>query len=336
MDDERAELVKGPLAPETPRAVRLRPTPADRIFRILTGGAGLVSLAIVGTTAGALLLYARPALNVAGPWHFLVSSGWVPAQGVLGVGGLLVGSMLVAGLALSVGLPIGLATAIFANEYAPPRLRRLLVPVMDLLAALPSIVFGMWGYFALQPHLLGTARWLGTYLSVLPVFRLGPGAASRPSALADSVFVAGVVVGAMIVPVIASITRDVLNRCPREECEAALALGGSRWGMIRNVLLPFGRAGIVGAALLGFGRAAGETIAIALIVTSVSAGLQVHVLQTGGGSVGAFIVDQFGNAGAGVAQSGLVAAGLAIFGLSVLVTIGARAIAGRAAIRAAR
>jgi phosphate transport system permease protein len=306
------------------------------VFRAAAAGAGLVSLGVVGTTAFFLFLYARPALSVAGPWHFLVSTAWSPQARAIGVGGLLAGSVLIAGIGLAVGLPIALAAAIFVNEYAPPWLRRLMVPLMDLLAALPSLVFGMWGFFALQPYLVGPARWLGTYLSAIPVFRLTPQAAGRPAALASSAFVAGVVVGVMIMPVIASITRDVLARCPRDQCEAALALGGSRWGMVRDVLLPFGRAGMVGATLLGFGRAAGETIAIALIVAPLAPQLHTHVLEAGGGSVGAFIVTQFGEGGAGLARSGLVAAGLALFVLTLLVTIAARSIVGRASLRAAR
>ena len=305
------------------------------MFRAAAAGAGLVSLGVVGTTAFFLILYARPALGVAGPWHFLVSSAWSPQARAIGVGGLLAGSVLIAGIALAVGLPIALAAAIFVNEYAPPWLGRLMVPLMDLLAALPSLVFGMWGFFALQPYLVGPARWLGTYLSAIPIFRLTPQAAGRPGVLASSIFVAGVVVGVMIVPVIASIARDVLKRCPRDQCEAALALGGSRWGMVRDVLLPFGRTGIVGATLLGFGRAAGETIAIALVVAPLAPQLQTHVLEPGGGSVGAFIVTQFGEGGAGLARSGLVAAGLALFVLTLLVTIAARWIVGRASLRAA-
>ncbi|HEY2668027.1 MAG TPA: phosphate ABC transporter permease subunit PstC [Actinomycetota bacterium] len=306
------------------------------MFRVVAGGAGLVSLSVVGATAFFLLLYALPALNLAGPWHFLVSSAWSPQARAIGVGGLLAGSVLIAGIGLAVGLPIALATAIFVNEYAPPWLRRLTVPLMDLLAALPSLVFGMWGFFSLQPHVVGPARWLGTYLSAIPVFRLTPQAAGRPAALASSVFVAGVVVGVMVVPVIASITRDVLARCPRDQCEAVLALGGTRWGMVRDVLLPFGRTGIVGATLLGFGRAAGETIAIALILAPLGPQLQTHVLEAGGGSVGAFIVTRFGESGAGLARSGLVAAGLALFVSTLLVTVVARSIVARASVRAPR
>ena len=169
---------------------------------------------------------------------------------------------MIAIIALAVGVPLGVSMALFINEYAPAALRRPLTSVIDLLAALPSILFGMWGLFALSNRLAPIAKFLGDHLSVLPFF-----AHRQRAALAQSSFVAGVVVGIMIIPIIASVSRDVMAQAPREQCEGALALGGTRWGMIREVILPFGRSGIVGATLLGFGRALGETIAVALVIS---------------------------------------------------------------------
>ncbi len=153
--------------------------------------------------------------------------------------------------------------ALFINEYAPARLRRILTSVIDLLAALPSILFGIWGFKALQGDLVPIAKFLTDHFSALPFFELSSSTAS----LSQSSFVAGVVVGFMILPIICSVSRDVMAQVPRDQCEGALALGGTRWGMIREVILPYGRNGIVGAALLGFGRALGETIAVALIIS---------------------------------------------------------------------
>src|SRR5262249_55245592 len=152
------------------------------------------------------------------------------------------------------------------------------------LAALPSLLFGMWGFFALKNRLTGIAGWLTAHLSAIPLFRLSDSKAS----LVQSSFNAGVVVGIMIIPIICSVSRDVLAPAPREQCEGALALGGTRWGMIRAVILPFGRSGIVGATLLGFGRALGETIAVTLII-SLSLDANWNILERGAGSIAALI-----------------------------------------------
>jgi phosphate transport system permease protein len=215
--------------------------------------------------------------------------------------------------------------ALFINEYAPPKIRNPLTSVIDLLAALPSLLFGMWGFFALQSRLVPAARWLADHLGAIPIFSL-----TRPDAvLAQSSFVAGIVVGIMIIPIITSVSRDVMAQCPREQCEGALALGGTRWGMIRDVILPFGRSGIIGAALLGFGRALGETIAVALIISIVFKA-NFNILERGAGSVAALIATRFGEASS-LERSGLVAAGLALFIVTFGVSLLARKIVGRAA-----
>ena len=184
---------------------------------------------------------------------------WNPGLGHFGVLGLLEGTLIIATVAMLIAVPLGVAMALFINEYAPARLRRPLTSMIDLLAALPSLLFGIWGFFALQKHLVPVSHFLGSHLSVLPFLKINEG-----SSLTDSSFVAGFVVSIMIMPIITSVTRDVMAQVPREQCEGALALGGTRWGMIREVILPFARGGIVGASLLGFGRALGETIAVAL------------------------------------------------------------------------
>jgi len=254
---------------------------------------------------------------------FFTHSVWNNANGNFGVYGLLVGTVLIAAIALTIAVPISLATAIFINEYAPGRVRRLLVSAIDLLAALPSLIFGLWGLFALEKYLIGPSKWMGSHLSAIPIFQF---TSVQPS-LSRSVFIAGVVVGLMIIPVVTSVSRDVMAQVPRELCEGALALGGTRWGMVRQVILPFGRSGIVGAALLGFGRALGETIAVALIL-SMSPQVNWHVLETNGGSIAGWIATQFGEANS-VGRSGLIAAGLALFMLTLTVNATARVIVKR-------
>jgi phosphate transport system permease protein len=223
-----------------------------------------------------------------------------------------------------VAVPISLATAVFVNEYAPSRVRFFLVSMIDLLAAVPSIVFGMWGFFALGNQLTGPARWMGDHLSAIPLFDTS----SNPGQLGQSAFIAGCVVGIMIVPIITSISRDVMAQVPRELCEGALALGGSRWGMVRDVVLPFGAPGIVGAILLGFGRALGETIAVAVIIALVYP-VNWQVLTQGAGSVAAMIAIRFSEADSrGI--SALIAAGLALFVMTLVVNGLARFVVSRA------
>jgi phosphate transport system permease protein len=296
---------------------------ADRIFHGVAGAAAGTSLIIICTTAFFLAWGARDALSKTGIWSFVSGSVWNASAGRFGVGGVLVGTVLIALVALLVAVPLGLGLALYVNEYAPPWLRRPLTSAVDLLAALPSLIFGMWGLFALQGPLVGFAQFFADHLSAVPFFR-----AEHGDALSKSGFIGGVVVGLMILPVVTSVTRDVMSQCPREQCEGALALGGSRWGMIRSVLLPFSRSGMVGAILLGFGRALGETIAVAILV-AFQIEANTRVLTTGGGSISELIAVKFGEAKP-LEMSALIAAGFALFLVTLVVNLGARTIVRRA------
>jgi phosphate transport system permease protein len=229
--------------------------------------------------------------------------------------------MVIAVIALVVALPVAVGTALFINEYAPARVAGGLVPLVDLLAAVPSLVYGMWGLYWLQPHLEGTTRWLSVHLGFIPIFNT-----SRP-VFGSSMFVAGLVVALMVVPIITSVSREVMAQVPKTSCEGALALGGSRWGMIRRVVLPFGRSGIIGAAMLGLGRALGETIAIALIL-SFDFRITPHVLEPGGGSIAGLIANFFPEAGDN-GRTALIAAGLVLFVVTLLVNMVARVVVNR-------
>jgi phosphate transport system permease protein len=299
------------------------PTAGDRVFRIVVTGAAwsvLVILALIGTF---LSHQAWPALHDAGR-HFFTVFEWDPdGTGRFGIAAVLAGTVTIALLALVLALPVSLGTALFVNEYAPRRLSGALTTLIDLLAAIPSLIFGMWGLTYLQPHLEGTSRWLSDHLGFVPLF-----STSRP-VFGSSMFVCGLVVALMIVPIITSVTREVLSQAPRATCEAALALGGSRWGMIRRVLLPYGRSGIVGASMLGLGRAMGETIAIALIL-SFNYRITAHVLEPGGGSIAGLIANGFPEAG-DAGRHALVAAGLALFVLTLAVNTVARLVVRKSA-----
>jgi phosphate transport system permease protein len=315
----------GPPEDDRPYRPGTKPTSGDRVFRVIATAATSVSLIIVGMTLIFLVQEAWPAISSTGIGNFFTSDVWSVSEGHFGVFGLLVGTVLIATIAMVIGVPLAIAMALFINEYASPRLRKPLTSVIDLLAALPSLLFGMWGFFALQSRLVPSAQWMADNLGAIPIFSL-----TRPDAtLAQSAFVAGVVVGIMVIPIVTSVSRDVMAQVPREQCEGALALGGTRWGMIRAVVLPFGRNGIMGAALLGFGRALGETIAVALII-SVVFKPNTHILERGASSVAAVIATRFGEAGT-LERSGLVAAGLALFLLTFGVSLIARRIVQRSA-----
>jgi phosphate transport system permease protein len=264
-----------------------------------------------------------PAVRSTGVVDFISTSEWAPAQDSFGVFGLLVGTVIIATLALVVAVPVALGLALFINEYAPHRARKVLVGSVDLLAAMPSLIFGMWGLYAFEAPLLGVAKWLNQHLDALPFFRLSEEGAS----MTKSSFIVGMVVAIMIVPIITSVSRDVMAQCPRGLCEGAFALGGSRWGMIRDVIIPFGKGGIVGSVLLGFGRALGETIAVALIIV-LSIKANPFVLEEGGGSIAGMIAVKFNEAD-GMEISGLIAAGFALFVLTLLVNLAARRIVAR-------
>jgi len=308
---------------DVPRRVVPGATGGDRVYRVVATGAALTSLLIVGGTAIFLLREAKPAITSTGVRTYMFGHVWNASAGKFGVGGLVIGTVIIAAIALGTAVPLALGLALFINEYAPNRLRSVLTSVVDLLAAIPSLVFGIWGLFALQGRMVPIAKWFGAHLSAIPIFRL----TSNSSLLVASAFVAGTVVGIMILPIITSVSRDVMAQCPREQVEGALALGGTRWGMIRAVMLPFGKSGIIGATLLGFGRALGETIAVALLISIVYQP-NWHVLESGAGSVAAVIAVHFGEATA-LERSGLVAAGLALFFLTIAVNLVARQIVNR-------
>jgi len=312
-------------AADVPSTPQFNPTTGDRVFRALATAAASVSLLIVVATLYFLVDQSRPAFKSSGIWNFFTTSVWNTGLGHFGVLGLVEGTLIIATIAMVLAVPLAVAMALFVNEYAPMRVRPFLTSAIDLLAALPSLLFGLWGLKVLQSHLAPVSRFLASHLSVVPFLRLRDG-----DPIVGSSFIAGVVVALMITPIITSVTRDVMAQVPREQCEGALALGGTRWGMIRDVILPFARGGIVGGALLGFGRALGETVAIAIVISSPLAQANTDVLKGGAASIAAYIAIHFGEAGS-LERSGLIAAGLALFLLTFAVNFLARLIVKRAA-----
>ena len=269
-----------------------------------------------------LLLRGLPALHVMG-WRFFTSSGYqtLGSHPLFGVLASLYGSVVVALVALVVGVPIALCTSLFLSEYAPTWSRRTLIALVDLAAAVPSVIYGLWGFFELQPNLVGFSTWISRHLGFIPIFKV----VSPP--VTASLFIAGVVVGIMIVPIIASITREVFSLAPPGEREGALALGASRSQMIRSVVLPFGRGGMIGAIMLGLGRALGETIAVAIILGETFA-ISPHILQHGGSTIAALIAIHFPAGGPhGIAD--LLLCGFVLFLLTMVINLVASAVVNR-------
>jgi phosphate transport system permease protein len=269
-----------------------------------------------------LLLRGLPALHVMG-WRFFTSSGYqtLGSHPLFGVLASLYGSVVVALVALVVGVPIALCTSLFLSEYAPAWSRRTLIALVDLAAAVPSVIYGLWGFFELQPNMVGFSTWVSRHLGFIPIFKV----VSPP--VTASLFIAGVVVGIMIVPIIASITREVFSLAPPGEREGALALGASRSQMIRSVVLPFGRGGMIGAIMLGLGRALGETIAVAIILGETFA-ISPHILQHGGSTIAALIAIHFPAGGPhGIAD--LLLCGFVLFLLTMLINLVASAVVNR-------
>jgi phosphate transport system permease protein len=266
---------------------------------------------------------ALPAFDRNGFFSFLTTSNFNPigAHPVFGVASMLFWTVVIALIAAVVGVPIAIGTALFIVEFAPPRLRRLLVTVIDLLAVVPSIIFGLWGVFMLQPKMIGFEKFLSTHFGFFPLFH------ATSSVLEASALIAGTVVGIMIVPVVTSITREIFSLAPQGEREAALALGASKASMIRAVVLPFGRGGMIGAIMLGLGRAMGETIAVATII-SVTFQIDPYILQRGGNSIAAFIALRFGGEGP-LGLAALLGAGFVLFCFTLLVNLAASFIVNR-------
>jgi phosphate transport system permease protein len=254
--------------------------------------------------------HSQAAFEVTG-WSFFTTFEWRTdtSPPIFGVVGLVCGTVLVALIAITIAVPLGVCMALFISEYATGRLRRALTGLVDLLAAIPSLLYGLWGLLVLSKQIEPLSAWLSRHLSWIPIFQV-----EDRGKLVGSMFIAGIVVSLMVLPIVAAVTREVFSQTPPAEKEAALALGGTRWGMIRTVVLPFGRGGIVGGSMLGLGRALGETIAVALLLPQVPI-VSDHILQTGGATVSGFIAR---NAGGGVLNtSALMAAGLVLFAMTL-------------------
>jgi phosphate transport system permease protein len=298
----------------------------------------VLKFGLAGLAAGVLVLLAAffvvlvsessDAFTKIGVFNFLFHNNWETSQlqpgGACAVGHdctfgawpMLVGTLVTSGIALLVGVPIAVATALFLTELAPRRVRGPLSILVDLLAAVPSVVYGLWGFLVLAPNLRGVQQGFADFLSFIPF--IGGGQVAGPS-----YFLAGLVLAIMILPVVSAIAREVIATVPPEHKEAALALGATRWEMLKMAVIPYARPGITGGAMLGLGRAVGETIAVAYVIGgSTTLG---HSIFEQGQSLAGVIALQFGEAEATpLYKSTLFAAGLILFVITLFVNLVAR------------
>ena len=304
--------------------------PADKVFGSVARSSGTLVLVVMGTVGIFLALQATQALKVAG-WSFLTETEWSPESGRFGIAAVLFGTVMIGMTAILIAVPFAIGTALFISEYAPAGLKRTFISLVDLMAAVPSVVYGLWGAFFLQDQAAGLAQWLSTYLSFIPFFDV-PGRDPRDplGTLTDfksSAFMAGVVVAMMVTPIACSVMREAFSQAPQGEREGALALGSTKWGMIRSVVLPYGRGAIIGGTMLGLGRALGETITVAMIISPIFE-IQWSILEKGGISVSSLIALRYGEASP-FSLSALFAAGLALFAMTMAINFAAATIVAR-------
>jgi phosphate transport system permease protein len=289
----------------------------DAVFRALAIAAGAFVFVLLAAIAIFLVIKAIPALRD-DPSNFWTTKAWSTTGG-FGIAATLFGTALTSVLALAMAVPVGLGVALYITQYAPRRVANLLGYLTDMLAAVPSVVYGLWGVNFLIMHMQGIDHFLATYLGWIPLFTdSNHGLSTFPK----TVFSASVVLAVMILPIIAAISREVFKQVDPAQQEAALALGATRWEMIRTSVLPVSRPGVVSAVMLGLGRALGETIAVALVIGNVNV-ISAHILTPGGNTIAANIANKFGEASS-TGRSALIASGLVLFGLTLIVNLIAR------------
>ncbi|RJU02148.1 phosphate ABC transporter permease subunit PstC [Arthrobacter frigidicola] len=281
----------------------------DKIFSGATLAAGCLILAVLFSVAVFLLVQALPVAS-ADPAEITGGAGFTTY-----IFPIVIGTIVAAAIALLIATPLGIGVALFISHYAPRRFAQGFGYVIDLLAAIPSVVYGAWGYAVLAPELAKGYAWLAKNLGWIPIFE-GPA-----SQTGRTMLTAGIVLAVMVLPIITSLSREIFLQTPNLHEEAALAMGATRWEMIRMAVLPFARPGIISAAMLGLGRALGETMAVALVLSGGA--LSASLIASGNQTIAAEIALNFPEA-FGLRLSELIAAGLVLFVITLAVNMVAR------------
>ena len=327
--EERPEVspsvagVGGPIRPAAGASLRGSGSIGDRIFLGASAGSGFIVVLLIALVGAFLLAQAIPAL-LNDNASFLTSRTWEPGgdNPQFGIVDLLWTTVLSSAFAMILAVPVAVGVALFLTFYSPPKLSSGFAQLVDLLAAVPSIVYGLWGVLVLAPHLRGVQGFLTGKLGWFPLFKSGVSG--------GTVFVGGIVLAIMILPIVTAISREVFARTPTPHIEGAMALGATRWEVVRTAVLPFGRAGVISGSMLGLGRALGETIAIALILSAPAPGAPFNSsLFAGGETFASKIANNAAEFDSPQQTGAYIAAGLVLFLLTFLVNAIARVIVER-------
>ena len=316
--------VERPNPAPAPRALETKPRISDQIFRSIVALGGFSSLIILGLIAAYLFFRGYSILRTEG-LSFITGYEWVSSinsdgtagseQSTYGVGAMLLGTLVTAAIALTIGVPVAVLAALYLTFFAPVRIRNFLVSVVDLMAAFPSILFGLWGLYVLMEPGMYVAELLNKYLGWIPIFAVPVPVFLR------SPFIAGLVLAVMIIPIVTAISREIFAQTPLDRIQAAYALGASKWAMIKNVAFPYSYSGVVGGAMLGLGRAMGETVAV-FTVLNILYQANFKILLGAGGNLASHIILKFGEASEEEIKA-LMAAGFVLF----LLTLGVNMLA---------
>lgn len=302
----------------TPREITTVPRRSDKIFRTVVTTGGMSSLVILGLITLFLGYRGFEIFRQEGigfithsDWSISTDDAGNVTSSHFGLAAMLVGTILCSIIAVVIALPISVLTALFLNFYAPGWLKKILVTTIDMMAAFPSILFGIWGFLVLMPSVEYWAKLLYKYLGFIPIFGM------KVPVFTRSPLVAGVVLAIMIIPIITSVSREIFSQAPLDRMQAAYALGATRWAMIKTVVIPHGRSGVIGGAMLGLGRAMGETVAVFTVLNIVFQ-INWQMLLGAGGNVASLIILKFGDASPYEIKA-LMAAGLVLFLLTLVV-----------------
>ena len=299
-----------------PREITTEPRFTDKVFRGVVTSGGLLAGLLLGLIGFFLVFNGFEAMRAAG-LSFITGFDWVDAipedgqPASYGIGAMLYGTIVTGILAMIMGVPVAVGTALFLSYYAPEWIKKPMVVVVDVMAAIPSIVYGLWGYFVLMPHAEYWAKLIHKYFGFIPFFDMPAPVFTR------SPFIAGLVLAIMIIPIVTAVSREEFAQTPLERIQAAYALGATKWTMIKAVVFPYGRGGVIGGAMLGLGRALGETVAVYTVLNLVY-DIRIEVLLSAGGSVASMIVNKFGEADP-VELQALMGAGFVLFMVTLLV-----------------
>jgi phosphate transport system permease protein len=299
----------------SPRERPLRARVPDRALRWVLTALAAGILVLIAFFFIRLIVEARPAFSRFGVFGFTFDNNWDVSRDTFGALSLVVGTLITSAIALIIGVPVAVATAVFLTELCPRRIRSPLTILVELLAAVPSVVYGLWGVFVLIPHLKPAEAWFGRTFDFVPFV--------EPDVAGPNYFISGLILAIMILPIVSAISREVIATVPVADKEAALALGATRWEMIRMAVLPYARPGITGASMLGLGRAIGETIAVTLVIGNAP---QIgDTIFSQGYTLAAVIANEFGEAANDlIHRAALIAAGLVLFVLTLVVNMIAR------------